>query len=309
MPLEVDPELPRRHPRARIGGVTRARVETGRPGHDAVPAGAAETTGQERLGHRAADDVPAADVQDAAHGPRLGVRRSLGQPQGAPEAESPVDENLPGRETPVRPHDRTQTFGQPRHRRPPEMDPPPGPPGARSGAGAPDRLFAESLELARDLGPSEALLDKSPSRRPDGAAPRGVAQKCRHGLREVLRLVGPQEVPARDQRQPLGAHGRRHDRLSRRQRLEDLQPRAAADPERHDIDVRFREVRAHVRDRPGDARARLGGRGSQPRRRVAPDHRKRRPRHAAPDARQDRLQEVQHGVFVGIPVHRAGEDE
>jgi hypothetical protein len=46
-------------------------------------------------------------------------------------------------------------------------------------------------------------------------------------------------VTARLEAEAFGADGRRDDRLGHRQRLENLQPRAAAGAQRHDVDRAF----------------------------------------------------------------------
>src|SRR6185369_18068244 len=99
-----------------------------------------------------------------------------------------------------------------------------------------DDLLTAGLELAGDRGPRAALLDEEPWRTPDRGAPRRIAQQRDDGRGEVARLVGRQEMCARDHGESLGTDGRGDDGLPHGARLEDLEARAAPDAERDDVD-------------------------------------------------------------------------
>ena len=130
-----------------------------------------------------------------------------------------------------------------------------------------------------------------------------------HRARERLRVVRQPHVLAVRDRQPLGADGRGHDRFPHRHGFEDLQARAAADPERHDVHGRVPHIRPDIVDAAGDDDAVLPGQGGHRRRRRAADDRQRHVRLLAADERQHLPAEEQHRVFVGKPVHRAGEHQ
>ena len=101
----------------------------------------------------------------------------------------------------------------------------------------------------------------------------------------------------------FGADGRRDDRFGHRQRLENLQPRAAAGAQRHDVHRAFGNRRTHVVERAGDKNARTLGELANARGGIAADDRERHVRHLGANAREDRLDEMEHGVFVRMPVH------
>ena len=69
-----------------------------------------------------------------------------------------------------------------------------------------------------------------------------VAQEPDDRVGEVGGVVGAEEVLARDQREALGAHRGRDDRLAHGEGLEDLEARPSAHPQRHDAHGRAREV-------------------------------------------------------------------
>src|SRR5215467_14703618 len=128
-------------------------------------------------------------------------------------------------------------------------------------------LSALVFEFVDHLRPGVPLLDEAAPRPADRAAPAGIAQERGHGRRERGRIVRLQKVPVRRQRKPLGADRRGDDCLRHRQRLEDLEPGAAADPERHDVDGRLRHVGPDVVDEPRDLQAgRRSGRAQASRR-------------------------------------------
>ena len=64
-------------------------------------------------------------------------------------------------------------------------------------------------------------------------------------------VVGQQEVPAVIAGDAFGAHARRYDGLALRHGVDHLQARAAADPQRHDVDGRLRDPGTHVGDEAG----------------------------------------------------------
>src|SRR5439155_22895539 len=125
MALEIDPEMPGGDARARVGGLALAGVEAGRADLDGASAPIVEAPLQERLRHRAADDVAAADVHDAVDRPGR-LPRCCAQAEGAPEPKTPVDPDLPRVEGPV----------CPRQRQDPARQPPPAAPEDRDAAGA-----------------------------------------------------------------------------------------------------------------------------------------------------------------------------
>ena len=70
-------------------------------------------------------------------------------------------------------------------------------------------------------------------------------------VRKIVWRVGGQEMAARFEREPFGADGRRDDRLAHRERLENLDARAAAGAQRHDVDGCLRRsTGAHRRSCP-----------------------------------------------------------
>src|SRR5215470_18327820 len=148
-------------------------------------------------------------------------------------------------------------------------------------------LSALVFEFVDDPRPRVPLLDEPAARGADRAAPAGIAQERGHGRGERGRIVRLQEMAARSQRQPLGADRRRDHRLGHRQRLEDLEAGAAADPERHDVDGRLGHVRPDVVDEPRDVHAGRRGNLAQVSRRIAPDDGERRVGHLPAHARQD----------------------
>src|SRR5262245_18509989 len=173
----------------------------------------------------------------------------------------------------------------------------------------PQHLPTLVFEFVDDLRPRVPLLDESPARRAERAALRGIAQERGHRLGEGGGIVGAQEMPARRQWKALGAHRGRDDGLGHRERLEDLEPASAADPERHYVHRRLGHVRPDVVDETGHPHARRRSDVAESVRWVSADHGQGGRRDLAADARQHRLDEVGDAVLVRVPVHRAGEDE
>src|SRR5437773_953126 len=240
MALEIDPEVPGGDARARIGGLALAGVEAGRTDRDGASAPTVEAPLQERLRHRAADDVAATDVHDAADRPGRLPRR-YAQAEGSPDPETPVDPDQPCVEGPVRPRQRQDPARQPPPAAPEDRDAAGAPPRGPPGAGPPDGLGAERLEVLRHPRPAEAVLDQPPSRGAERRAAPGIAQERDDGPSELLGIVHLQEVHARDEGKPLRPHGRRDYGLPRRQRLEYLETRSAAESQRHDVHHPLRE--------------------------------------------------------------------
>ena len=109
-------------------------------------------------------------------------------------------------------------------------------------------LFAVRFELARDRRPGVIGFDERAAGVAERAAPRRVAKQPDHRVREIVGGIGGQEMAARLERQAFGADGGRHHGLAHRQRFENLDPRAAAGAERHDVHRRFANRRdAHHR--------------------------------------------------------------
>ena len=114
----------------------------------------------------------------------------------------------------------------------------------------------------------------------------GVAKRCAalripqqryDGLGKRARIVGARVVDPGFDAEPLGANRRGDDGSRHRQRLENLQARAAAGAQRNDVDGAFGNRRSHIADGPGDGHtADARRRVPQPRRRIAAHHRERR---------------------------------
>src|SRR5712691_3636594 len=165
------------------------------------------------------------------------------------------------------------------------------------------------LEPPGDLRPGELLLDQPAARLAERASLFGMSEERDDRPRKVSRFVHLHEVPARREGKALGSDGRGDHRLGHRERLEDLEPRSTADSQRDDVHCRLRDVGPHVLHGPGDADPGVGRGGSEPRRRISSDHRQRDLGHLPANQREGGLHEAQHGLLVGIPVHRPGEDE
>src|SRR5262245_62504296 len=93
-------------------------------------------------------------------------------------------------------------------------------------------LFTARLELARDLRPERVRIDKRTAGVAERPAPRGIAKQPDHRLREVVRGIGGEKVASRFESEPFGADTGRHDGFAHRERLENLDARAAARTER-----------------------------------------------------------------------------
>ena len=76
-------------------------------------------------------------------------------------------------------------------------------------------------------------------------------------IRSPAWIVSEHQMLAAPHRQTFRAHGRGHDGLSHRHRLEDLEPRAAADSERDDVHRCVLHVRPNVFDAAGDSYCRI----------------------------------------------------
>src|SRR5439155_14626950 len=168
-------------------------------------------------------------------------------------------------------------------------------------------LLASGFEFRRHPRPPVPLLHAAPTRDAERSATRGIVHERRHGPGEFRRIVGPQEVLAGDKGKALGTDRCRDDCLGHRERLEDLQSRPAADPQGHHEDRRIPHVWSDVVHEPGHSYTSPCCHREQTRGGVTADDRQRRLRHIAPDAREDRFDEVRDTVLVGVPVHRTGE--
>src|SRR5438132_3362997 len=136
-----------------------------------------------------------------------------------------------------------------------------------------DHLMTPGFEFGRDLRPRVSLLDKPSPGGPERPAPGGIPQQGRPRPSKLRGSVGPQEMRAGNERKALGAHRRRHDAFGHRERFEDLETRSPADPQRHHVDSRFRDVGADVVHRSRDPDARLPRRLHHTRRWIPPRHR------------------------------------
>ena len=170
-------------------------------------------------------------------------------------------------------------------------------------------LFAARLEQARDLRPGIVRVDKRTARIAERAAPRGIAKQPDDCLSEIVGGVGGEKMPSRFERKPFGADTGRHDGFAHRQRLENLDARAAPSAERHHIDGPFSNRGPHVVERSGDGDSRTRRELANARAGIAADDRERRARNVSADARKNLVGEVAHGVLVRVPVHRAAEHE
>jgi hypothetical protein len=102
----------------------------------------------------------------------------------------------------------------------------------------------------RDVWPGVVGLYELSTRPPEHVPSNRFLDERDHFARERLGIVrGDEMLPGR-QRQPFGADAGRNDRLLHRQCFENLQPRAAAGSQRHDVDGRFRDVRPNILDGP-----------------------------------------------------------
>ena len=134
-------------------------------------------------------------------------------------------------------------------------------------------LFAARLELARDFRPGIVGVDKRTAGIAERPAPPGIAKQPDHCLREVVRGIGGEKVASRFECQPLGADRGRHDGLAHRERLENLDARAAPRAERHHVDGPFSDRRPHVVQRSCDDDSGKQREFAHPRAGIASDNR------------------------------------
>src|SRR2546422_3971036 len=130
-------------------------------------------------------------------------------------------------------------------------------------------LLAPSLELSSHLCPGVPLLDQPSSRSAQGPAPFRSPKQPDDVVRKVTGIISLQEVLSGSEGKPFGADRGRDDRLAHRQRLEDLQSRPSADPQRDDEDGGFVNKWSYVVDGPRDADTRRSRPGPQTRSRIA----------------------------------------
>ena len=114
-----------------------------------------------------------------------------------------------------------------------------------------NHLFTALFKVAADRRPRVAGLDEMTP----GAAQRGpalrIAEQRHHGVGKRPRFISARVVDAGPDAEPFGADRGRDHRSRHGQRLEDLQPRAAAGAQRHDVDGALGDRWANVADRPG----------------------------------------------------------
>src|SRR5688500_14199474 len=94
-----------------------------------------------------------------------------------------------------------------------------------------NHLFTSLFEYASNRRPRVAGLDEMPAGAAQLRTACRVAEQRRHRAGELARLVDAGVVEARLDAEAFGADSGRHDRPRHRERLEDLQPRAAAGPQ------------------------------------------------------------------------------
>jgi hypothetical protein len=152
-----------------------------------------------------------------------------------------------------------------------------------------NNLFTTDLELTRDLPPGVVLVNQRAACPAERLSPRGVAEQPSHGMGEIVRGVGRQEVTAGLERQAFGPDGRRDDRLAHSKRFENLDARSAASAQRHDVHRSFGDRRTHVVDGARHEHARLCRELAHAGAWVAADDRERDVRKLSADAREDRV--------------------
>jgi hypothetical protein len=113
-------------------------------------------------------------------------------------------------------------------------------------------LFAARLEETRDLRPGIIGFDQRAADIAERATPRRIANQPDDRVGKIVGGIGGKEVASRFQSEPFGADTGRHDGLAHRERLENLDARAAARAERHHIDGPFSNRRSNVVERSGD---------------------------------------------------------
>src|SRR3989454_2689837 len=130
-------------------------------------------------------------------------------------------------------------------------------------------LLAPDLELSRYLCPRVPLLDQPSSLSAQGPPPFRSPKQPDDVVRKVAWIISLQEMLAGSEGKPFGADRGRDDRLAHRQRLEDLQSRPSADPQRDDEDGCFVNKWSYVVDCPRDADTHRSRPGPQTRSRIA----------------------------------------
>ena len=136
-----------------------------------------------------------------------------------------------------------------------------------------NHLFTAFFELARYRRPGIIRLDQCAARVSKRLSAGRIAEQSDYRVRKIVWCVGRQEVVARFERQPFGADGGRDHRFAHGERLENLDPRAAAGAKRHDIHGCLPDRGAHVINGAGDVDARPRGQLTYARAGVAADDR------------------------------------
>ena len=113
-------------------------------------------------------------------------------------------------------------------------------------------LFTAFFELAGDRRPRVVGFNQIASGLPEGLALLGIPQQANHRAGKRIRVIRRDEMATVLEREPFGADRSRDHGLGHRQRFENLQPCAAAGPERDNVDGRFANRRPHVVNRAGD---------------------------------------------------------
>lgn len=145
--------------------------------------------------------------------------------------------------------------------------------------------------------------------RPQRAAALRIAQQAHHGVGKGVGVVGDRQMMARFEGETFCADGGRHDRLAHGERFKNLDARAAAGTQRHNVERPFANEWPDVVDGACDGDTGARGQVAEPRAWIAADNRERDVGHRGPDARQNGIREVRDGVLIGMPVHRAAEDQ
>ena len=169
--------------------------------------------------------------------------------------------------------------------------------------------FTERLELSCDLMPGVPLDYERSSGFAEFVSSRFVVQETDHSCSKIIGIVGGDEFFLVSQRQPLCADCRRHDRLGHAECLKNFHARPAACSQRHHVDGRLIEIRPYVINSPGHDHPETLGRIAQFLRGITTDNRERRVRNLLADFRKNRLAEINDGIFVRVPIHRAAEHE
>src|SRR5918993_4233078 len=101
-------------------------------------------------------------------------------------------------------------------------------------------LFTSLFEHARDARPRVAGVDESPTGITDATATSGITQECDDGAGKRIGIVRGDVMTSGPDPETFRTNRRRDDRTCHRQRLENLQARAAARSQRHDVDFALR---------------------------------------------------------------------